>query len=134
MPTKYRKVPKVKLTTAELRVAAESIAPLAVSVAEHVTRVAVARARDRIVGAGRGRGKRLTAYEQLAVFFYAVAIAPQPREIARALGMEPRTVRRLLTSKRYERFTAAVDLQIAHTFSMRRHLLQARHFLRDVRA
>lgn len=129
MPRKYRKVPKVKLSTAELRAAAAAIAPLATSVAEHVARVAVDRARDRVAGPSRGRGKRLTAFEQLAIFFYAVAIAPQPREIAAALGMEHRTVRRILATKRFERFTASVDEQIAQTFAFRRHMLGARRML-----
>jgi FixJ family two-component response regulator len=128
MPSKYRRVPRVKFTLAELREAAAAIAPLAASVAEHVANVAVARARDRVAGARRGRGQRLSAFEQLAVIFYAVAVDARPREIATALGMEHRTVRRLLATTRYRKFSEAVDRQIAETFAIRSSYLRAKRF------
>ena len=129
MPSKYHKVPKVKLTTAELRQAATAITPFAVSVAEHVIKTAVSRAQDGTCGPRRRRGQRLAAFEQLAIFFYAVAVDRRPREIGRVLGMEHRTVRRLLASKRFERFTAAADAEIARTFSLRRYFMRARSIL-----
>lgn len=129
MSSRSRKVAKVKLTTAELRQAATAITPFAVSVAEHVIKTAVSRAQDGTCGPRRRRGQRLTAFEQLAIFFYAVAVDRRPREIGRVLGMEHRTVRRFLASKRFERFTGAVDAEIARTFSLRRHFIRARSFL-----
>jgi hypothetical protein len=131
MPSKYKPRPKVKLTAAELRVAAEAMAPIAASLAEHVTRVAVERHRDGIAAPRRGRGQRLTPFDQLQVFFYASAFHGSPREIARALGFNHATTRRLLSSGRFAKFQGYVDQSIAHTFSLRRHTLRARRFLAE---
>jgi hypothetical protein len=128
MPSKYRKVPKT-FTTAELRVAAAAIAPVAEACARHVATIAADRARTGVVGTRRGRGQRLSAYEKLAVFFYAVAIEERPREIARVLGMDHFTVRRLLATARYKRFVRFVDARVAESFAMRRHYIRARRML-----
>lgn len=131
MPRKYRKVPKLHLRASQVSAAAEAIAPLARSVAEHVASVAIQRARDHVRGTKRprGRGSQLSSFEQLAVMMYAVAIEDRPAEIAAALGFDARTVRRVLGTVRFKRFTAAVDAQVADAFSSRRFYLHAQRFL-----
>lgn len=119
MPRVRKRVPKLHLSTAELRRAADAIVPLAEACAEHVTTVAVARARERTRGARRpgGRGSQLTPFEQLSVLMYASVIDGSAGEIAAAYGFNRKTVRRLLKSKRFEKFQAAVDAGVASAFA-----------------
>jgi hypothetical protein len=111
MPSKYRpRAAKIKYSTAEVKAAAEAIVPVARHVVQQLVDrcVAMARGEDRAPRRPRGRGAQLKPTEQLLVMFFAQTLSDRPREIAEALGMHPRTVARVLASKKYEKVDAIV--------------------------
>lgn len=112
MPSKYVRRAKIKYSTAELKAAAEAIVPVASYVVQQLVDRCVAMSRhgeDRAPRRSRGRGAQLQASEQLLVMFFAQVVTNRPREIADALGMHPRTVARVLASKKYEKVSTVVS-------------------------
>jgi hypothetical protein len=115
MPRKYTPVPKVKLSTAQLRKAAEAIAPLAFEVAQIVaTRAAeFALSGEPAPRRAAHRGSQLSAAQQLGVMMFAVAVESNASMTSRVFGYNRKTVRRLLRTSRYRKFQAVVEEHVA---------------------
>ena len=116
MPSKYRRrAARIKYSTAEIRAAAEAIVPVAKGVVQQlidrcieITREGKERAPRR----PRGRGAQLKPTEQMLVMFWAQTAGGSPRQIGEALGMHPRTVTRVLASKKYEKVDQLVAARV----------------------
>ncbi len=113
MPSKYRKRRKIKYTTEELRRATDAIVPVARGVVEQLIQRCqeIAAGNDKAPRRSRGRGSQLKPTEELLVMFWAQTVSDRPRAIAAALGMHPRTVARVLSSKKYKKVDEAVAAQ-----------------------
>ena len=131
MPRKYRPVPKIKLSTAQLRRAAESIAPLAFEVAQFVTTRAVEFAKSGEPAPRRAahRGSQLTAAQQLGVMMFAVAVDSNAAIVSRVFGYNRKTVRRVLSSSRYRKFHRCVDEAVARRWESSISIRESIRFL-----
>src|SRR6185369_6776334 len=103
------------MTPAELRRATASIVPTAeLAVTSIVSRcLELEKTGGAAPRRSRGRGSQLGAVEQLAVMFYGI-LNNSPIAIARVMGMDPRTVRRLLQSPHYRKFYNLVVPAVLH--------------------
>ena len=114
MPRKYRRrSARITYSTAEVREAAQAIVPVAEGVVQRlVERCAeIAKGQTAAPRRPRGRGSQLRPTEQIAIMAFAQFLTDRPREIAAYLGYHPRTVARILASKKYQKVDQIVAAQ-----------------------
>jgi hypothetical protein len=106
MPRSPRRRLRVRATAAELRVAAQGVAPLIARVMKALIERTAQYAEPQTAAPRRprGRGSQLVLAEQLAVFYYAVTFDSRASELSRVFGYDLRTIRRLLRTAKFAKF------------------------------
>jgi hypothetical protein len=122
MARRYRKQIG-RMTTAEIRLAAKRIVPLAKQALARLVERCVELSKEEKHAAPRrppGRGSQLTATDQLLVMFTAQAMSNNPQVIATFTGFNVRTVRRVLSSTKYRKLDEFVAQQVYQAHSSNR--------------